>query len=59
VFFCPVQDGRAFNIAYGSGPVNGFLSTDNIEFGGFQIKDLTFAEITNATGLGQSYRVSH
>jgi len=48
-------DGTPFNIQYGSGPVSGFLSTDDISFNGLKLKDYKFAEITDMTGLGQLY----
>merc|ERR1719181_1659911 len=33
------KDGYPFNIAYGSGPVAGFLSKDDINFNGLMLKD--------------------
>jgi len=47
-----VANGTKFNIAYGSGPVAGFYSKDNIEIGGVSVKDYTFAEVNNVKGLG-------
>lgn len=44
-----------FAIAYGSGPVSGFYQEDDVKIGAFTLKDFTFAEVTDATGLGQSY----
>lgn len=49
------EDGRSFDIAYGSGPVSGFLSTDDAKVGSLAIPELTFAEVTNAAGLGMAY----
>ena len=42
---------------YGSGPVSGFQSIDNLDFGGFVVKDQEFAEVTDATGLGGAYKL--
>jgi hypothetical protein len=53
----PVQNGTAFNIQYGSGPVSGYLSEDEVNMGGFVIKGQTFAEITDASGLGKAFSV--
>lgn len=50
-----VQNGRSFQITYGSGPVSGYLSEDSVHIGDFEMQGLTFAEITDATGLGTSY----
>jgi len=40
---------------YGSGPVSGVLSQDSIEWGGFKLRDFTFAEVDDVSGLGQKY----
>lgn len=48
-------NGQRFNLTYGSGPVSGFLSEDTIQFGEYAIQGGTFAEITDAKGLGLGY----
>jgi len=50
-------NGTAFNIRYGSGPVSGFLSNDNSAFGSIVVKGQTFAEITDASGLGLAFQL--
>jgi hypothetical protein len=49
-------NGTSWGILYGSGPVSGFLSADTVTLGG-QLVDAaqTFAEVTNATGLGGAF----
>jgi len=49
------EDGRKFHIEYGSGPVDGYLSTDTVSVGSVTVKASTFAEITNVKGLGLAY----
>mmetsp|Transcript_76331 Transcript_76331/g.171225 ORF Transcript_76331/g.171225 Transcript_76331/m.171225 type:complete len:396 (-) Transcript_76331:125-1312(-) len=49
------SDGTPFHIQYGSGPVAGFLSVDDIAFGGLTMKSYKFAEVNDMTGLGQLY----
>jgi phytepsin len=46
-----VKNGTAFNILYGSGGVQGFLSQDNINIAGVTIKNQVFAEINSESGL--------
>lgn len=41
---------------YGSGPVEGFFSSDSLDMGGIKIQQ-TFAEITDASGLGMAYAI--
>lgn len=48
-------NGTDFDITYGSGPVSGFLSTDVLNLGSITLNNVTFAEITNAKGLGKAY----
>merc|ERR1719183_3001974 len=48
-------DGRKFNIQYGSGPVSGYLSKESFTFGDVSLKDFTFAEVNDVTGLGRTY----
>jgi len=50
-----VANGTVFNITYGSGPVSGFLSYDNLAWGTNVIKKTEFAEITDVTGLGAGW----
>lgn len=48
-------NGKNFNITYGSGPVKGFLSADSVGVGSLEVTGQTFAEITDASGLGLAY----
>jgi len=48
-------DGTGFHIQYGSGPVAGFLSVDDVSFGGLTMKGYKFAEVNEMTGLGKNY----
>lgn len=50
-------NGKEWNITYGSGPVKGYLSADNVQVGGLTTDDFTFAEVTDASGLGLAYSV--
>jgi hypothetical protein len=47
-------NGTVFKIMYGSGPVSGFLSKDMVDVAGINVKT-TFAQITDASGLGLAY----
>lgn len=47
-------DGRVFNIQYGSGPVSGFMESDQVTFGGYVAPQI-FAGITDAMGIGMAY----
>jgi hypothetical protein len=51
-----VQDGKDFNIMYGSGSVSGFFSSDDITLADdIVISNQRFAEIEDAGGLGVAY----
>eukprot|EP00640_Fibrocapsa_japonica_P003779 CAMPEP_0113934394 /NCGR_PEP_ID=MMETSP1339-20121228/1724_1 /TAXON_ID=94617 /ORGANISM="Fibrocapsa japonica" /LENGTH=363 /DNA_ID=CAMNT_0000936185 /DNA_START=129 /DNA_END=1220 /DNA_ORIENTATION=+ /assembly_acc=CAM_ASM_000762 len=49
------KNGTNFEIMYGSGPVSGFFSQDNVILGGLTAHNQMFAEVTNAKGLGLAY----
>lgn len=51
------KNGTAFKIEYGSGPVSGFLSVDDVEVAGLRLRQQTFAEIDTVKGLGLAYRL--
>lgn len=51
-----IENDDIFYIQYGSGPVSGYLSTDNVEFGNILIEHQTFAEVTHAEGLIDIYQ---
>jgi cathepsin D len=44
------KNGTDISIAYGSGAVKGFLSQDVVNFGGVNVKDVTFGEMTTLSG---------
>jgi hypothetical protein len=50
-------NGTKFDIMYGSGPVSGYESVDNLNMGGLVVKDQMFAEVTDAEGLGAAYKL--
>lgn len=52
-------NGKTFNIRYGSGPVSGFYSSDNVAIGNNEITTYTFAEVNNTKGLGVGWNVGH
>jgi hypothetical protein len=52
-----VKNGTSFDIVYGSGPVSGFQSFDNLNMGGLVVKGQEFAEVTDASGLGVAYKL--
>jgi hypothetical protein len=52
-----VKNDGDFNIMYGSGPVSGKLSQDNVMMGSLPINDMVFAEIDNVKGLGLAFSV--
>ena len=45
------NNNQPFNITYGSGSVEGIISTDKVTIGDLSIPDIKFAEITNEPGL--------
>ena len=45
-----VKNGQAFVIEYGSGGVKGFVSQDTVTWGGAQVKNQLFAEVTSEQG---------
>jgi hypothetical protein len=50
-----VSNGTVFAIQYGSGPVSGFVSQDNVTVGDLVVKNQLFAEVTEVKGLGLAY----
>jgi len=52
-----VKNGTVFKIQYGSGPVSGVFSADTVTIGDMQLKDYTFAEVDDTSGLGLGYRL--
>eukprot|EP00397_Hematodinium_sp_SG-2012_P015412 GEMP01015692.1.p1 GENE.GEMP01015692.1~~GEMP01015692.1.p1 ORF type:complete len:389 (+),score=93.21 GEMP01015692.1:72-1238(+) len=52
-------NGTKFEIQYGSGPVSGFLSVDDLHFTDSKVPAVTFAEIVDVTGLGVAYTMGH
>jgi hypothetical protein len=52
-----IANGTSFNIRYGSGPVSGFQSVDDLNIGGLIVKNQEFAEVTDAKGLGLGYLI--
>lgn len=55
--FTYVANGTKFSILYGSGPCSGFFSTDTVTVGDLQATSQSFAEITNASGLGAAFLI--
>jgi len=51
-------NGTVFDIMYGSGPVNGYEGDDTVNLGGKMVTGQTFAQITNASGLGEAFLIS-
>jgi len=52
-----VKNGTEWKIAYGSGPVSGFISVDSVGVGTANIKSQEFAEVNNVKGLGLAYAI--
>jgi len=50
-------NGTVFKILYGSGPVSGFLSEDTCALSDISVEGQTFAEITDASGLGLAFEI--
>lgn len=46
-----------FKVRYGSGTVQGFFSEDSMDVAGYHIANQSFAEVTDASGLGRTYQV--
>jgi len=40
------KNGQAFNLQYGTGSCNGFLSSDEVTLGGLTLEDFVFGEVT-------------
>jgi hypothetical protein len=51
-------NGTKFEVEYGSGACQGYLSEDILEWGGISVQQ-TFAEVTDASGMGVAYKVGH
>jgi len=49
------KNGTIFKILYGSGPVSGYFSRDDVKLGELVLKDYNFAEVDNTGGLGPAY----
>jgi hypothetical protein len=51
------RNGTIFKIEYGSGPVSGFFSRDDVKLGSLALKHYNFAEVDNVKGLGPAYYI--
>mmetsp|Transcript_113299 Transcript_113299/g.178218 ORF Transcript_113299/g.178218 Transcript_113299/m.178218 type:complete len:381 (+) Transcript_113299:73-1215(+) len=51
------KNGSVFKIQYGSGPVSGVFSADDVSIGSLKLQDFTFAEVDDTSGLGIGYRL--
>mmetsp|Transcript_28689 Transcript_28689/g.33878 ORF Transcript_28689/g.33878 Transcript_28689/m.33878 type:complete len:394 (-) Transcript_28689:197-1378(-) len=51
-------NGTLFEVQYGSGACQGYLSKDILQWGGIS-SEQTFAEVTDASGMGVAYKVGH
>lgn len=45
------EDGRDFELLYGSGGASGFLSNDNVKFGDLVAHEFAFGEVTSVSGI--------
>jgi len=52
-----VENGTKFAIQYGSGPVSGVYSRDDVAIGDQILKNYLFAEVDDTSGLGVGYRL--
>jgi len=50
-----VANGSTFDIEYGSGPVAGYYSRDNVFIGEYEAKNYLFAEVNDTSGLGAGW----
>ena len=53
------KNGTVFKIQYGSGPVSGVYSRDDVAIGSLTAKNYLFAEVDDESGLGLGYRLGH
>lgn len=51
------KNGTPFSILYGSGPCSGYFSDDTVTLGDLSAPGQTFAEVTNASGLGAAFLI--
>lgn len=51
------KNGTVFQIMYGSGPVSGVFSRDDVQLGSIALKNYNFAEVDNTAGLGIGYYI--
>jgi hypothetical protein len=51
------KNGTEFKIQYGSGPVSGVFSADDVTIGSMKLPSYTFAEVDKTSGLGIGYRL--
>lgn len=49
------SNGTSFEIRYGSGSMEGFVSKDNFAIGDLQVKNMLFAEATKEPGLAFAF----
>lgn len=52
-----VVNGSTFAIEYGSGPVSGVYSRDDVSIGEFELENYLFAEVDDTSGLGIGYKL--